>query len=253
MYISVKKHILSNSILMVAVIKIIAAIFEGSIRFFMNRSSLSPDMLNTSLWLAQAVSSLLQIAAVIVIFYTAWRRLDHYMNIVPQEDRREMGRLQEEIFGKNVASLSATSVSRLLQLWAVIFIGAELIYCFTSLLYRRFIEILMGALYLGSGFTDGYFVLLYNMTHGFKYIEILTAILLGVVMTGIFLNDRYLKIAALTVAVFFMLAFGVFQMQNISFMGREVGVVWTSLIYHATETLGLIVLSRYLARKYRGL
>ena len=112
---------------------------------------------------------------------------------------------------------------------------------------------LMTALSGSNGLTDGTFVMLYNMTHGFKYIEMLCAILLGVVMTGIFLSDPYLRIASLVILVLFMLAFGVFQMQTVSLMGRSVGIVWTSLIYHATETLGLFLLSLYLSRKYRGL
>ena len=164
-----------------------------------------------------------------------------------------MGELQKEYFGDNLASLSVSSVNRLLQLWAVIFVGAELIYDFTSILYRRFIGMLMDALSLGEGMTDGTFVMLYNMTHGFKYLEILSAILLGVVMTGIFLNDRLLKLASLAILAVFLISFAVLQMQTVYLMGREVGIVWTSIIYHATETIGLFLLSLYLSKKYKGL
>ena len=101
--------------------------------------------------------------------------------------------------------------------------------------------------------TDGTFIMLYNMTHGFKYLEILSAILLGVVMTGIFLSDQYLKIASMVILGLFLISFGLLQMQTVYLMGREVGIVWTSLIYHITETVGLIALARYLARRYRGL
>jgi hypothetical protein len=164
-----------------------------------------------------------------------------------------MGELQKEVFGENIASLSVESVNRLLQLWAVIFVGAELIYVFTSIMYRRFIGMLMDALSQGEAMSDGTFVMLYNMTHGFKYLEILSAILLGVVVTGIFLNDRILKISSLAILLLFLLCFGAMQMQTVYLMGREVGIVWTSLIYHATETLGLFLLSLYLTIKYKGL
>jgi hypothetical protein len=176
------------------------------------------------------------------------------MKLVPKDDQQGMGELQKEIFGKSkLASLSVASVNRLLQLWAVIFIGAELIYDFTSIMYRRFIGMLMDALSTGTGMTDGTFIMLYNMTHGFKYQEILSAILLGVMMTGIFLNDKYLKIATVVILGMFLISFGLLQMQTVNLMGREIGIVWTSIIYHVTETVGLITLARYLARRYRGL
>ena len=120
-------------------------------------------------------------------------------------------------------------------------------------MYRRFIGMLIDALSESDGMTDGTFVMLYNMTHGFKYLEILAAILLGVVMTGIFLNDRYLKLFSLVILVMFLLAFSVLQMQTVYLMGREIGIVWTSIIYHVTETIGLVALSVYLAKAYRGL
>ena len=255
MYINIKKHILSNTILSVAVVKIVAAICEGVLRAVLEKSDLrAPDMLDIWLWRAQMASSMIQMIIILFLFYRSWKVLNHYMNLVPKEDQQGMGELQKEYFGKNkLSSLSVSSVNRLLQLWAVIFVGAELIYDFTSIMYRRFIGMLMDALSSGTGMSDGTFVMLYNMTHGFKYLEILSAILLGVVMTGIFLNDRYLKIATVVILLLFLVAFAVMQMQTVYLMGREIGIVWTSMIYHTTETVGLVVLSRYLAKKYRGL
>ena len=210
-------------------------------------------MLDIMLWHCQLVISVIQIAITSVIFYLIWRRLSHYMNIIPKEDRKQMGDLQKEFFGENLATLSVSSVNRLLQLWAVIFVGAELIYVFTSIMYRRFIGMLMDALSTSDGMSDGTFVMLYNMTHGFKYLEILSAILLGVVITGIFLNDRYLKIASFVILLLFLLSFGALQMQTVYLMGREIGIVWTSIIYHVTETVGLFLLSLYLSIRYKGL
>ena len=254
MYINVKKHILSKAIMLTAVVKLIAALCEGTLRIILRKSNVtSPDMLDIMLWHCQLVISVIQIAITSVIFYLIWRRLSHYMNIIPKEDRKQMGDLQKEFFGENLATLSVSSVNRLLQLWAVIFVGAELIYVFTSIMYRRFIGMLMDALSTSDGMTDGTFVMLYNMTHGFKYLEILFAILLGVVITGIFLNDRYLKIASFVILLLFLLSFGALQMQTVYLMGREIGIVWTSIIYHVTETVGLFLLSLYLSIRYKGL
>ena len=254
MYISVKKHVLSKAIMSVALVKLLAAIIEGVLRFFLEKgNSSSPDMLDIMLWHSQLIVSLIQITITAVIFYVTWNRLNHYVSVIPPEDRKSMGDLQKEVFGDNIASLSVSSVNRLLQLWAVIFVGAELIYLFTSIMYRRFIGMLMDALSTGQAMSDGTFVMLYNMTHGFKYLEILSAILLGVVMTGIFLNDRYLKLGSLAILLLFLVSFGAIQMQTVYLMGREIGIVWTSLIYHITETLGLFLLSLYLSIRYKGL
>ncbi len=255
MYISVKKHILSGSLLQVALIKIVAAFCEGFVRTVLERTSRqSPDMLDITLWRIQIVISVLQIAATTIVFYLSWKKLNYYMSLIPKDDQKGMGELQKEVFGEsNVASLSVSSVNRLIQLWAVIFVGAELIYVFTSIMYRRFIAMLMDALSTGGAMSDGTFVMLYNMTHGFKYMEILAAILLGVVMTAIFLNDRYLKLASLVILSLFLISFAVMQMQTVYLMGREIGIVWTSIIYHLTETLGIVFLSRYLAKRYKGL
>ena len=254
MYINVRKHILSNAILGVALVKIIAAFLEGSLRIILkSRQYSTPDMLDSILWNCQLAISAVQILFIAFIFYYSWKKLNHYMNLVPKEDRDSFGKLQKEFLGDHIASLSVSSVNRLQQLWAVIFIGAELIYIFTSIMYRRFIGMLMDALSGSSSLTDGTFVMLYNMTHGFKYLEILSAILLGVVMTGIFLNDRALKLSSLAILALFLISFAVLQMQTVYLMGREVGIVWTSIIYHVTETLGLVLLAFYLSRHYKGL
>jgi hypothetical protein len=240
--------------MLAAIVKIIAAFCEGGLRLLMKRSTaLSPDMLDIMLWRSQIVISVVQILLTGLIFYLAYRKLNHYIRLFDEDDIKGMGTLQKEYLGDNLASLSVSSVNRLLQLWAVIFVGAELIYVFTSMMYRRFIGMLMDALSLGEGMTDGTFVMLYNMTHGFKYLEILSAILLGVVMTGIFLNDRFLKMASLVILAVFLVSFAALQMQTVYLMGREVGIVWTSIIYHATETIGLFLLSLYLSKKYKGL
>ena len=254
MYINAKKHILSNAIMMTAITKIIAAVCEGILRFFFRKQdALSPDMLDTLLWHSQLIISALQIGVAALIFFVAWKKVNHYLDIVPADDRKQMGALQEEIFGKDIASLSLSSINRLIELWAVIFVGAELIYIFTSIMYRKFISILMRALSYGSGPTDNTFIMLYNMSHGFKYLEILLAILLGVVMTAIFLNDHFLKVVSLAILLLFLIPFGALQMHTVYFFGREIGIVWSSLVYHFTETAGLFLLSFYLSKVYKGM
>ena len=62
MYISIKKHILSKAIMSVAVVKLIAALIEGILRFFLEKSNTtSPDMLDIMLWHSQLAISFIQI------------------------------------------------------------------------------------------------------------------------------------------------------------------------------------------------
>ena len=254
MHINAKMHLLSNAIMNVALIKIIVALFNAGTRFMMHRNLASkPDMLETWLWHEEIAASILQIVAFFMVFFIALKKLHHYINLIPEEDRKEIDLLQREYLGDNLASLSVTSVNRLLQLWAVIFVGAEIVYLFTSMLYRNFISDLFNALSGETVQSSGYFVMIYNVSHGFKYLEILMALLLGVVMTGIFLSDRYLRIIAALILLLFLTAFTAFEMQTISLMGRQFGIVWTSIIYHITETAGLVCFALYLRKRYKGL
>ncbi len=234
-----------------ALIRLGTAFSEGALRLILRKSGLTPDMMDSVLWKFQLACSVFKIAAIAVVFLFAWKKLSHYMSLVEEDDFEEIGRLQEEFLGKKKSSLSVKSISRLLQIWAVILIGAEFVYTVSSVIYRRFTAELM--LLAFSGYQYNSFVSVYNLSHGFKYMEMLTAILMGFYMTGIFLDDRKLMIVTTIIAGLFLLAFSVAQMHTISFSGREVGIVWTSVIFHVTETMGLMLFSFYLTKKYRGL
>ena len=211
-----------------------------------------PDMADNYIWITQLIFSFVRLLAMLAVFLIARKKLSKYMGVVEEDDFAEMGRLQEEVFGNKISSLSADAISRLLQIWAVILIGTQFVYDITSLQYRRFVNELTLLLANGEMLTGTSFVSLYNSTHGFKYLGMLIAILLGVMMTGIFLNDRILKIVTVSITGVFLLSFSVFQMYTFNVFGHSIGVVWTSVIFHITETVGIIVLSIYLRQKYRG-
>ncbi|MBQ8955366.1 MAG: hypothetical protein IJ075_00170 [Lachnospiraceae bacterium] len=253
MYFSRNKHILSTSLMAAALINIISAMIGGLVRIIVNRSaSLAPDMADSIIWRIQIGVSAIQLILVCGVFWFAFRKLNRYINAVSDDDRAEMGRLQEEVFGDKLPALSADAIKRLLQIWAVILIGVEFIYDITSSLYREFMMQLFAIELLTGGLLNGGFTVLYNSTHGFKYLGMLIAILLGIMMTGIFLNDRPLKIVAGVLTVLFLIAFAVFQMNTISIFGRSIGVVWTSVIFHATETIGLFTVAIYMRTHYSG-
>ncbi len=252
MYFGKRTHLLSYSIMASALVRLVGALTEGILRTVIKSSNIFvPGMMDTVLWRIQLGISISEIIAISLIFIHFQKKLRRYEGLLPEEEHEELGRLQKEYLGGHLPTLTASEVGQLLQMWGVILIGAESIYCVTSSIYRKFIMHLM--LLVMSGGQYAYFAPVYNMTHGFKYLEILTAILFGIVMTGILLKDRHLEIAALIIAVFFLLSFGIFQMQTLNFSGKDVGIVWTSVIFHLTETLGLFLLSVYLSKHYSGL
>ena len=95
-------------------------------------------------------------------------------------------------------------------------------------------------------------VALYNGTHGFKYIGMFIAIILGILVTGIFLKDRFLWIFSAALTGIFMIAFVTLQMGTITIAGRDYGIVWTAVIFHLVQTIGILLLSVYLRRRYQG-
>lgn len=252
MYFVKKTHLLSYAIMASAVIRFVGSSAEGAVRFLLRKTiSPLPDMLDAIMWKTQTVSSALQIILVAVVFYHSWKKMKRLMSPVEEDDRKEMGRLQEEVLGENLSSLSALDIEKLITIWALIMTGAEFIYFLSSVIYRRLTLAL--TLLVASGSHYEYFMYIYNMSHGFKYLQMMTALLMGIIITGIFLNDRKLKLVAAVIAFVFLLAFSVFQISAVDFSGRSLSIVWTSVIFHLTETVGLFVLALYLSKHYRGL
>ena len=252
MYFSNKKHLLSHAIMLSAVIRLSGSVIEGIARMIINRSvSLLPDMMDSYLTIVQMISSFFEIVLIAVVFLLSWKKLKRYMNVIEDDDREELEKLQAEVFGDDLPTLRAEAIDQLLQIWGMILAGVELIYYVSSLIYKQFTTELMMLMLNGLEYTS--FVSIYNLSHGFKYLEMFTAIVIGVMVTSIILHDNYLKIAAVLITMIFLAAFGIFQMQTIELPGRQIGIVWTSVIYHLTETIGLFVLSVYLAKRYRGL
>lgn len=121
-------------------------------------------------------------------------------------------------------------------------------------MYRKFI-LQIGSL-IGaerSSEIEEAVVAVYNGSHGFKYVGMFTAIILGIVVTAVFLKDKKLIMAAVMLTIIFMFAFAYVNMQTVTISGNQYGIVWTSVIFHALETLGLLVMGFYLKRWYVGI
>ncbi|MCR5676153.1 MAG: hypothetical protein K6G16_10640 [Lachnospiraceae bacterium] len=253
MYFSPKKHILSDVIMMVALVRFAGASLYGLLRLLLRQSGVVPDMTDRSLWTLQMTFSVATLLVSAVIFLCALYRISRGLRAVPVEDRQEMARLQEEVFGDNNADLPAETIRRLLRIWFTILVGAQSMYDFSSIIFRRFITRLTQFFVDTTGGTGEVYVSIYNLTHGFKYQGMLIALLLGAMMTGIFLDDRELKIAAILIAALFMLSAAGMQMFTLSLLGKSYGIVWSSVIFHLMETVGLFALAWYLRGRYRGI
>ena len=250
MYLNQNRHYLSRAIMISALIRLSGSIAGGLFRMLLRSGSPAPDLLNSRIALMEMIIGIVEIILMGLVFYASGKHLEHDIRLIDPEESAEVGRLQEELLGSRLSSLSADDIRKLLEFWAIILIAAEVIYQISSDIYRRFISQLAVII---AGASEADFAALYNRSHGFKYLEMLIAILLGVLVTAIFLNDKVLRCAAAGIAVIFLLSFGLLRMQTLNLSGRMVGIVWTSVIYHLTETVGLFLLAVYLSRRYRGL
>lgn len=254
MYINQKEHILSKVICQTAIVRLVGEMANSAARMIMNRQQgLQPDMLNVTITNFASIVSAIQIIVIIALFYKAYTRITHIRSVVPKDDFVEMAKLQEELGGNKISSLSSYSIVQLLQLWAAILIGVQVVYDVTSRAYQSFIEQMSLLIDFSDANIASAFVSLYNNTHGFKYIGMFVAISLGVFITGVFLKDSTLEIAAFAIMGCFMLAFAILQMRTVTVLNRTVGIVWTSVIFHLIQTVGLFVFSIYLSKKYKGL
>lgn len=253
MYVNKKAHYLSNSLFWAAGIHCLAnaALFVVR-RVAQNDIASQPDMVNTTVLAGQIAVAAIQVILIAFVFIGAFDKLKSALSVVEESDRLKMAVLQQEAMGNKIPALTGDSIGKLLELWGAILIAVRMVYDICSLVYRRFITDLID--YSGSVSSSGEeFVSLYNNTHGFKYIGLLIALLLGSLMTGIFLNDKMIKVITLILLTFFLLSFVLLGMHTVTVAGYSVGIVWTSVIFHLVETVGLFILGLYLRKKYIGL
>ena len=252
MYMSKNVHVLSRTLFAATGIHILGTLARGIVRMCIRDDSGLPDMANDTIWNLQLIIETVMLLLTIVVFWYARRRMHYYMDLVDDADKKEMGRLQEDQLGENLSALPARTILNLTEVWAVIFIGMRMVQEVASILYRRFAGDLFALFTKGIVNKKRRLVSIYNTTHGFKYIAMMCAILLGVMVTAIILHDKWMKIASVIVAIIFLGSFAFLYMQKMQMFGQSIGIVWTSVIFHVIETVGLVAVAIYLRWKYRG-
>ena len=247
---SLRTHFLSWTMLNVAVVNLVFAATNVMLRNRIHRAGLvNPDMLDDQYWQAQMLLSALQVLVIAVFFgYSYWLLKRKYRGLI----RNGVVNISLEAEDGD-AALSGQMILQLMQLWSIIMVGVKVVDVIFTDIYRRFIADLFQLFDLADSKSMAMFRTLYNNTHAFKYIGMLIAISLGIFITGIFLSDRILKIAATGLMILFILSATLMQMGTLTVMNRSVGIVWSSALFQLLQTVGLLAFSFYLRKRYRGI
>ena len=253
MYINANRHILSKSICLAALINLVSEFINAAIRIVFNSANASPDMLNAHVFNINFIIQVLVIVAITLIFYKSLLKMKHILQVVSDDDVDQMAILQKEYNPNSISTLKAQTIYQLLEVWMIIFIFTQFISLASNYQYKNFVGELYNVIPQNSYDNAVIFSNIYNATHGFKYIGMFSAIIIGAFVTAVFLKDRLLKIASGILTLLFILAFLIFQMVTFDAQIKIISIVWTSVIYHGLETIGLILFSIYLAKNYKGI
>lgn len=248
MFIPRKNHLFSNVLLQVSVINTCEITALALIRLWIRfRSGLMvPDMLSRRISFIQNLFTVMSLVLISLVFLRAFRKLRNVRSVISEDDYSEMAKLQEEMNPAGISSLSSYSVLQLLQIWAFVLIGVNIVQETWSAMYQNFISMLAQNLVF---VTTANFFEIYNLSHGFKYIGMVTAIIIAIFVTGVFLRDTKLKWSAVITLLVFTAAFALMRMRTITVSGHNVGIVWTSVICHLMQTVGLFSVAMYLRDK----
>ena len=242
-----KNYILSDSLSKVALLNFLCVLVGAGVRFiFRHAEELRPDMQNMNFALMGMAIAVVRVLLTAVIFMLANRRIK---TVIANEGFADPDKLKEEMNPAGSTLLTAYSTRKMLQVWGVILVAANLLQEFCSRMYQNVMDQLQ-SYYIGESMASNEAVSVYNSTHGFKYIGMITALIIGFFVTGVFLNDRKLMIMSAVMMAAFAIAFGMFQMFTLRFADRSIGIVWTAVIYYLNNTVVLFIFSQYIRKKH---
>ena len=253
MYLNTKRHYLSKAICISSLVSLVAQILNATARIIFSSHLPEPDMLNSAVFTFSVVTQVGVIAFIFIIFLSYIKKMRHLTNIINADDADEFAVLQKQYIPDSISTLRGESIYQLLEIWAVILLFVQTISLVSNYKYRNFVSELYDIIPMDNYENAVTFSAIYNSTHGFKYIGMFSAIVIGIFVTAVFLKDRFLKVLTVFITGFFVLAFTIFQMVTFYTQLKIISIVWTSVIYHGLETIGLIVFSIYLAKHYKGL
>ena len=253
MYLNTRRHYLSKSICLSSVIGLLAQCLNALSRILFSSNLSEPDMLNSAIYAFNVSVQIIVILLIIIVFGRNLREMRHIMSIVLDDDVEKMGLLQKQYIPEGISTLKASAIYQLLEIWASILLFIQVMSMVSNYQYKRFVSELYRIIPMDSYEQAVEFSGIYNSTHGFKYIGMFSALIIGIFVSAVFLNDRFLKVLSVIATLVFLMAFTIFQMITFDTEIKIISIVWTSVIYHGLETIGLIVFSVYLAKHYKGL
>ncbi len=253
MYLNTTKHYLSKAICLSALIRMLAQVLNVVSRILFSSNLSEPDMLNSTIFYFNMTVDIIVIFVIAGIFTKNLKEMKNIMSIVMDDDIEKMGLLQKQYIPNGISSLKAEAIFQLLEIWASIMLFIQVMSIVSGYQYKRFIAILYEIIPMDSYNQAVLFSGIYNSTHGFKYIGMFAAFIIGIFTTAVFLKDRFLKVVTVGITAAFLLAFTIFQMITVATEIKIISIVWTSVIYHGLETIGLLLFSLYLAKHYKGL
>lgn len=133
----------------------------------------------------------------------------------------------------------------LLHVWGVTIICGQVLY----LLCADFFEVLMTMSeevleHKGDGAI--LYRNFYNSSHGFKYIGMYVMFLAALLLSTFIVRKIWFLLLGVVLAGMYWYAFRQMDMYTTVILGKSVGIVWTSVLYHGVQTGGFLILGIYL-------
>ncbi len=236
MYLSTKKHILSNSLILATVIQFVSVIIQLVIQYTILGENAMTGMPDSAVWAAQHYVTAFSSIFMIIIFSVAIKKVKGYIGMVDKEDRAMMGRLQEDSFGEDLSAISADMIQKLLFVWEVILVGVEFIQTIVTVLYRKLIVDLNVIDDSGLSMTR-----VYGSIDGFKNLVMVFTLLLGIIVTALILENKKFTVLSVIIAVLFLVAVCIFDIKRTDLFGIRPGVAWSSIGFYLINTVGMII------------
>ncbi|MBO4373834.1 MAG: hypothetical protein J5829_01895 [Lachnospiraceae bacterium] len=247
MYLSSKKHILSNTLILATVIQFVSVILQFVIASILQDGSGINGMPSDSVWSLQHTVTAFSTILILVVFVFAIKKVKGYIGVVDKEDRAMMGRLQEDSFGEDLSALPGEMIQKLLFVWEVILVGVGFMQTLVLVMYRKLIVDLTAIDESGMSMTK-----VYGSIDGFKNLTMVFTLLLGIVITSVVLENRQFTVLSIVIAVLFLVAFCIFDVKKADLFGVRPGTDWNSVVFYLISTVGMIIFSLYLRIRYRG-
>ncbi len=133
----------------------------------------------------------------------------------------------------------------LIVIWGFVTIGVQILYYISSYHYGMLVNELMSDL---SPYEYGTF---YASTHVFKYAPMFIGVIMGIIITGAVLRDKWMVLISMLLSVAYIACYGMENMIPIVLPnGSQLGLVIPALIFHITESVGILFIGIYCKKKY---